>query len=425
MAEFDLSALLGDVSKLDTGADGGLRLEYIDVGLIDPDPENRKDLKNIDKLAQNIALVGLQQPLAVRKNPDAEGRYVVVSGHRRRLAIKSLVEDGEEKFRRVPCLVGADGDSPAMIRLKLLSGNVVTQGLTSVEMAEVAEKMGKCICELKEEGHEFSGKVRDYVAEILNVSSSKLGRLKVIREKILEPRFENEWKSGDLSEQQAYALAQMPPIMQTTIAELCAGKPTPPGWKLEEIKGKGMDHYLTTPAQCPDGEGCTNGRRFLAHDVDPKDYSPCPEAGCCMNCYHASTCRHLCPKAKAKVSADRARTRAAGKREKELTKKRDAAIKDFWRGFGQRLAVACEGDKDIYRAATREMADMAGAETVVSWQYALELMAFDQNPHYKDCALVPRGLAALCLQLNVSADYLLGLSDDPLTKMTKEVSEGE
>lgn len=248
----------------------------------------------------------------------------------------------------------------------------------------------------------------------------------MIRDKLLEPRFAAEYESGDLPEQAAYALAQMPPIMQTTIAELCAGKPTPPGWRLEKIKGEGMDHYLTTTAKCPDGDGCTNGKRFLAHDLDTKDLTPCCSKGCCVDCYHSSTCRHLCPAAKEKVSTERARSRETEKRERELTKKRDASIKDFWLEFGKRLNVACDGDVGILRAAIKK-ADAAGLLREPNmWRYAIESFSFNVDGTGFSCvSITGEDLAALCRQLNVSADYLLGLSDAPLFQAAGSQKTGD
>ena len=45
------------------------RIEYIDICDIEPDPRNFYELSNIDELAANIELFGLQQPLLVRDDP--------------------------------------------------------------------------------------------------------------------------------------------------------------------------------------------------------------------------------------------------------------------------------------------------------------------------------------------------------------------
>ena len=79
---FDLSAVLKDVSGPDTGKQ---QIQYIDLDLIDQDPNNFYSLEGIDELAGNIEMLGLQQPLLVR--PTKGGRFTVISGHRRRAAL--------------------------------------------------------------------------------------------------------------------------------------------------------------------------------------------------------------------------------------------------------------------------------------------------------------------------------------------------
>mgnify|MGYP000808217462 CR=1 FL=1 len=79
---FDLADVLKGVPNLGTSKK---QLEYIKRELIDPDPNNFYSLTGIEELAANIQLCGLQQPILVR--PIDGGRYMVVSGHRRRAAI--------------------------------------------------------------------------------------------------------------------------------------------------------------------------------------------------------------------------------------------------------------------------------------------------------------------------------------------------
>ena len=68
---FDLAAVLGSVSNLDTGATTDReQIEYIDIDLIDADDRNFYELPGIEDLAANIQLVGLQQPLRVRDGAD-------------------------------------------------------------------------------------------------------------------------------------------------------------------------------------------------------------------------------------------------------------------------------------------------------------------------------------------------------------------
>lgn len=78
---FDITSVLKDVPNPDTETE---QIEYIDLDLIDPDPDNFYSLEGLDDLAANIELIGLQQPLRVRTGEA--GHVIVVSGHRRRAA---------------------------------------------------------------------------------------------------------------------------------------------------------------------------------------------------------------------------------------------------------------------------------------------------------------------------------------------------
>src|SRR5580693_1602904 len=63
--------------------------------------------KGVDELAASIAAHGLLQSLVVRK--DRRGKYAVVAGRRRLLALKSLAEAGTiEADRPLPCQLISD-----------------------------------------------------------------------------------------------------------------------------------------------------------------------------------------------------------------------------------------------------------------------------------------------------------------------------
>ncbi len=78
---FDIRDVLGTVSKSDPGQE---QIVYIALDKLDGDPSNFYTLEGIEELADNISLIGLQQPLRIR--PGKDGHFIVVSGHRRRAA---------------------------------------------------------------------------------------------------------------------------------------------------------------------------------------------------------------------------------------------------------------------------------------------------------------------------------------------------
>ena len=83
---FNLGDALKGVSYPDTGRE---QIEYIRLERIEEDPNNFYQLSDIDQLAANIELCGLQQPIRVRPIEGTD-RYMIVSGHRRRKAIEML-----------------------------------------------------------------------------------------------------------------------------------------------------------------------------------------------------------------------------------------------------------------------------------------------------------------------------------------------
>lgn len=100
MKGFDLGELLAaEVSKLDTSA-GKDRYELIDIDLLDPDPENFYSMDGLEQLKENILLCGLLQPLRVKLSTEP-GRYTVIAGHRRREAIRRLVDDGHKMLAKL------------------------------------------------------------------------------------------------------------------------------------------------------------------------------------------------------------------------------------------------------------------------------------------------------------------------------------
>lgn len=220
---FNLAEALGAVSELNTGAEGREQLKYIDIQKIHPDPGNFYSLDGVEELAGNIELIGLQQPLRVRPDPEHEGEYIIVSGHRRRAAIELLVKEGKETFRLVPCLIEGHQESDAMRQLRLIMANSSTRKLTSADLSRQAEEVEKLLYQLKEEGTEFPGRMRDHVAEVCQVHASKLARLKVIREMLCKD-LKKYWENGDLNESVAYAFCKLAPEAQLLTARMIREK---------------------------------------------------------------------------------------------------------------------------------------------------------------------------------------------------------
>ena len=273
-AKFDLSAMVDTVSNLDTAA-AAPQLQLIPLEDLLPSPENFYQLRDVDGLADAIALEGLQQPLVVTPCPGKAGKYRIISGHRRRAAIEKLVKDKahpREDLRPVPCLVRIYA-SQAMAELQLILANSTARVLTNAEISRQAERMEILLYQLKEEGYQFPGRMRDQVAAACKVSAPKLARLKVIREKLKAPELVLLFEKDKLSEQAAYALARLPEDFQARIARIMGAKAADiGGGKAENIlKLYGEGWRWEPDFQCPDGKPCHRGDTFLRHDLEVRE----------------------------------------------------------------------------------------------------------------------------------------------------------
>ena len=199
----------GPVSTLDTE-----QIVRIPLDQIDPNPDNFYSLEGLEDLAANIELVGLLDALRVR--PE-NGRYIVVSGHRRRAACMMIRDGGNPMFDAgIPCIVEYGEASPAMRELRLIYANAATRVMSAADLSKQAERVTQLLYELKEQGVEFPGRMRDHVAQACQVSASKIARLHAIRSN-LRDSYRLFFDAGELSEGSAYRLSQETPEIQKEI----------------------------------------------------------------------------------------------------------------------------------------------------------------------------------------------------------------
>ena len=402
---FDLAAVLGSVSKSDTGEK---QIVYIDIDKIRPDPKNfySVSVANVEELAGSIELVGLQQPILVR--PEDDG-YTVISGHRRMAALKLLIHEGQDQFAKVPCIVEQPDALPEMTELKLILANADTRRMTDGELSMQAERVERLLYELQEKGVEFPGRMRDHVAEAVKVSKTKLNTLKVIRTKLRED-LKLRWQKGEISTDGAYNLARMPEVLQKMASEQ-KGKLAVSGY----VTGKVLDHaedYLHTRVHRKGCDGCTNGMHFAEHDFHVRNaWELCCGQKCCMSCYN--DCSFRCPASVAQKKKEKA---DAKKRKAEEERKNKTA----GRKNGQRVRAVWQRIMPLANAKRLTVNDIAKAtELVPQWHTnainaALSDPEFDVGLNVFNYGVVElEKVAAVAGLLECSADYLCGLTDDP------------
>ena len=250
MAKFDITAAfaaaVGNVSDSDTSREA---IEYIGLDKLEADPGNFYSLTGLEDLAANIELCGLQQPIRVR--PTEDGRYVIVSGHRRWSALKLLrsTEGSGDRWASIPCIVERDEASQELRELRLILANSSTRVLSPAEVSKQAQRVELLLYQLKEQGYEFPGRMRDQVAAACQVSAPKLARLKVIRERLI-PAYLEVFDRNKLPEQTAYVLARMETALQERLANMLPNLPT--GSRAEELLDDATPNFnpLVDPKCC-------------------------------------------------------------------------------------------------------------------------------------------------------------------------------
>ena len=417
MAKFDLgdslANILGSVSPSDTEE----QIEYISLQYLVSDERNFYSMDGVEELAANIELIGLQQPLRVLKGDN--GFYVIVSGHRRAAALRLLAEDAPEKWARVPCIVEKPGASPELEELRLIMANADTRRMSSADMAKQAERVEMLLYELKEQGYEFPGRMRDHVAEACKVSTTKLATLKAIKNNLI-PELYAYYEKNQINESCAYELQKLPVEAQTAIANSCkrTGAAFIKGWGCERCVEL-ADKYMAE-RKCENGDDCDHhGTRFVKTLRTNYAWAYCP-GGCCVTCRDLKDCDHACKKGKA-VKAEKKEERKAEK-EKVKAKADEEQKKEFQRRCRIRQGQAQRVLPLIEAAGLRDDDELEGnyyysREKVGEIRKAAAGDFGDRKYYYGDDHLIlPKNVEALSHwadRLGCSLDFLAGRTDDP------------
>ena len=345
---FNLADALKNVSNLDTVQDGAPQIEMIDINLIDSDERNFYELRDLDGLASNIALCGLQQPIRVRTSADNPSRVTIVSGHRRCAAIQQLIDEGgHDDLRKIPCIRESDSVSPALQELRLIMANSDTRKLTSPEIAQQAQRIEMLLYELKEQGYEFPGRMRDHVAEACQISKSKLARLKVIDSGLKDPEFSRAYRDGELHESTAYELAKLSAADQTLISDTVrAGALTVS--RINEfttLRDNQPKHSCCHNIDDPTAM-CDHTQQMQIHRLQAAmyDFNVCSSYGCCFSCPEFESCKQACPHLAEEKAARKEQKRKDAERVKKAREAKERPdvdlVEALWVRFGKaRLAA--------------------------------------------------------------------------------------
>ena len=423
---FDVSSIFAQQVQAVSKSDTGRELMQVDIDDLVGNDANfyAVDEDKLEDLKNSIALSGIMDPPTVTRTED--GKYRLISGHRRTAAVRALVAEGREDLRKVPVFVRSP-KSAAMEELELIMANSTARVLTSAEISQAAQRVERLLYDLKEQGVEFPGRMRDHVAEACNVSRTKLANLHTIETNLIAD-FKSQWRSGALPDATALALARCEIAFQMRLRDALARTKNAPTANdvdmVRKLSESGTDWRPSFRLHCPDGKLCPSSRddAALRHDVLGGSYgNPCKGETCCLDCRSGAkseawcACDQMCSKAKQYRTDKNADEKQ--KEEDAKEKKQRVYRADIQRKAARLLkAIDAAGLADDTKLT---FANYAADKTVEKIR-AYASGDFGDDYFYGTDSLDPdaKHVPELCEKLKCSADYLLGLTDE-LTPVPK------
>lgn len=156
-------------------------------------------------LKDSIEQFGLLDPLTVR--PTGDGKYKLISGHRRKLAHERLVAEGKTEFRKVDCIIRESDETDA--EQMLIEANIPNRVVSDWEKLQAVNRMNAIFEKRQQEGQKIPGRRREHIAAALGMSVSAVGRLEKI-EKNLTQEYKDELKAGNIGVSVADKIASRP-----------------------------------------------------------------------------------------------------------------------------------------------------------------------------------------------------------------------
>ena len=368
---------------------------WIALGDIYLNPKNfypKPDPKALEDLAESIDANGILEPPTVVRDGD---QFRLISGHSRIEAVHLLEMKAPEdpRWSKVLCRI-----LPPMTEDQELTA-VIEANRQRVKpnwiLAEEADRLTKAYTKRKEAGEALPGRIRDRVAEAMQVNKTKLANLSAIKNGLKVPGIIDAWKQQRIPEAAALEIARMDLNTQYRLLD----------WMIEKGRSYTINEvrmfrtvWSFCREKCPETASfCSNAERMYNACYRHGEWN-C--AGCCKSCLKADSCRAVCQYVK--------------KAEPEPEIKKNPAAKDPRLAGDTMVSAFCSRVKDL-RVQTglsrKEFAESIG-------EYPGTYSAWENASMAGSCS-IPK--LALCL--GTTTDYLFGLTDDP--KMPAAMPEGQ
>ncbi len=222
MAKFDLKGLLNDRSVPDRQQDQ--KIVYRNPEDLIPSEDNFYNTEKLEMLKQSIELLGILQPLLIE---NRDGKDYVIAGHCRRKCCIDLIQEGNDKFSRIPCIYkssseleqdASQGDE-IVRQIMLIQANVYREKTDWEKMTEVLT-MENLLTELRKKVP-MQGRSRKILKDISKTSAGQLGRYHTISRHLCE-QLMAEFKEDRIKISVAYEAARLSEEYQKQACEMYA-----------------------------------------------------------------------------------------------------------------------------------------------------------------------------------------------------------
>ena len=203
---------------------------YRDPRELIPTQENFYNTRNIKKLKASIKITGyLMQPILI-ENVNEKDR--VLAGHRRRLCCIDLINEGDTRFEKVPCMYASEIKIPGMETLSLEEKEKIEPILRQFKVIQTNNyrdksdwekmqeflEMEKIVKQFKE-SMGLKGNLRDELKELMGISGGQYSRYKKISNNLIEELMK-EFKEERIKISVADAVASLKPELQQQSYEI-------------------------------------------------------------------------------------------------------------------------------------------------------------------------------------------------------------
>lgn len=283
---FDISKFAAGIKPVRSESD---TMMEIPVDNIRDNPRNfypTPDPQALRALMDSIRANGLLEPPTVV--PAGDGTYRLISGHSRMAAIKALREtETPDQWATVLCRVlppMSEGQEQAAV-IEANRQRVKSNAL----LADEAERLTEAYIKRREAGEQLPGRIRDYVAEALQVKATKVANLSAIKNGLKVPGIVERWKHNEIPEAAALLIARMDLDEQYRLLDWMIDKNR--SYSINEVR-KFSTYYTMAHRKCEHtGRMCKNAERMYDHDYR---YGEWHGSNCCLNCLNRDTCPAAC-----------------------------------------------------------------------------------------------------------------------------------